>query len=375
LVTFLYFCSYFGDKMNEIKNERISGRGAQINTHNRFDKHNRQGEDIFRDEWEEEEEADKTEYIRIYPKTIINKVESPDVGLTYSMNPYQGCEHGCIYCYARSSHNYWGYSAGLDFERKILYKENAPELLAETFEKKSWKGECIMLSGNTDCYQPIERKLGITRKILRVCHDYRNPVGIITKNSLIERDIDILAPMAAQRLCQVLITVNCADESVRRLMEPRTASTSKRIQTIRRLSDAGIPVTLMISPIIPSVNDRYILDIMKMGADAGAITATYVIIRLNGDVATLFKDWIKKTFPDKAERVIHQIEDIHGGTTEDYRYGTRMRGEGHFAEIIRQQFMIGRKKYFGDKVMPALDSSRFRRFGNGQMSLFDEIDG
>ncbi len=353
--------------------KRISGRGAQINTHNRFDKHNRNGPpDFFDDPYEDNEgETSKTQYIKIYPKTLINKVVSTDVRMPYSANPYQGCEHGCTYCYARVTHNYWGYSAGVDFEQKILYKDNAPEILASEFEKKSWLGEMVMLSGNTDCYQPAEKKLKITRKMLRVFEQYNNPVGIITKNSLVERDIDILRPMAQKNLAQVVITVNSMDESLRRMMEPRTASAAKKFETIRKLTQSGIPVMLMISPVIPSINDKHILELMKRGSEAGAISATYVIVRLNGDVATIFKDWIHKAYPDKAERVIHQIEDLHGGTTEDYRTTTRMKGEGSFADIIRQQFMLGKKKYFKDQILPELDSSQFKRFGNGQMSLFD----
>ena len=350
-----------------------TGRGAQINTYNRFDKLDKSGEAIYFDEpyADDEGEQEKTQFIKIYPKTFINKVTSPDVRMLWSANPYQGCEHGCVYCYARLTHNYWGYSAGIDFERKILYKENAPEILAAEFEKKSWKGEQVVLSGNTDCYQPAERNLRITRKVLRVFEQYNNPVGIITKNSLVERDIDILAPMASKNLATVLITINSLDETLRRTMEPRTASAEKKFGTIRKLTDAGIPVMLMISPIIPSLNDKDLLEIMKRGAEAGAITATYVMVRLNGDVADIFKDWISKSYPGKAERVIHQIESIHGGSTEDHRYSTRMRGEGNFADIIRQQFMLGKKKYFNDREMPVTDSSKFKRFGNGQLNLFD----
>lgn len=358
--------------MSKKDNNFKSGQGAQMNTHNRFDKMDKSGEAIYFDEPYAEEEGDqeKTQFIKIYPKTFINKVTSPDVRMPWSANPYQGCEHGCVYCYARLTHNYWGYSAGIDFERKILYKANAPEILAAEFEKKSWKGEQVVLSGNTDCYQPAEKKLKITRKLLRVFELYNNPVGIITKNALVERDIDILGPMAEKKLATVLITINTLDESLRRNMEPRTASAAKKFGTIRKLTDAGIPVMLMVSPIVPSLNDKDIIEIMKRGADAGAITATYVMVRLNGDVATIFKDWINKVYPDKAERVIHQIQSLHGGTTEDHRFSTRMRGEGNYADIIRQQFMLARKKYFNDAVLPEVDSSQFRRFGNGQMSLF-----
>jgi len=359
--------------MPDDKDKIITGQGSQLNTHNRFDKLDRSGEAIYNDEPYQKDEGDKqkTQYIKIYPKTLINKVTSPDVRMPYSANPYQGCEHGCIYCYARITHNYWGYSAGVDFERKILYKENAPEILTSEFEKKSWKGELVVLSGNTDCYQPAEKHLKITRKMLRVFELYNNPVGIITKNSLVERDIDILAPMAEKNLAQVIITINSMDESLRRKMEPRTASAAKKFQTIRKLTDAGIPVMLMISPIIPSINDNHLLEIMKKGAEAGAIAVTYVMVRLNGDVATIFKDWVQKAYPDKAERVIHQIESLHGGSTEDHRFSIRMRGEGNFADIIRQQFMLGKKKYFNDGSLPEVDSSLFKRFGNGQLSLFE----
>lgn len=361
-------------QMKEEPKKSKSGRGARINVPNRFDKFSQTDDQAF---WfdvdEEEEELSRTQFIKVYPKTILNKVTSPDVFMVYSLNPYQGCEHGCTYCYARPTHNYWGYSAGVDFEEKILYKPNAAQLLRETFDKKSWKGEVISLSGNTDCYQPVEKRFGITREILQVCLDYRNPVTIITKNALILKDADILTALAQKNLVSVAITINTMDESLRRQMEPRTASTAKRFETIRRLTDLKIPVMLMVSPIIPSINDRDVLEIMQRGSEAGALSATYIIVRLNGDVATVFKDWLETTFPDRADRVMHQIQHMHGGSTEDFRFSTRMKGQGAMADMIRQQFMLGKNKFFKDRQMPALDSSLFRRFDPYTPSLFDEV--
>lgn len=344
-----------------------SGRAANINPANRFDKYSyadEPGLDAIG-----ENEALKTKYIKVHPKSILNKIESPDVHMMYSANPYQGCEHGCAYCYARPTHNYWGYSAGLDFEQKILYKENAAALLREKFESKSWQGAVISLSGNTDCYQPIERSLGITRQMLQVCSDYNNPVGIIMKNALITRDIAILADMASRNLVHVIITINTLNEQLRRAMEPRTASAAKRLATIKVLSEAGIPVMVMVSPIIPSLNDHEILQIMEQAAHAGALTATYIIVRLNGDVGLIFTDWIKQAFPGRAERVLNQIKHMHGGKISDNRFGMRMKGEGVFAEMINAQFKIGKQKYFKSKEMPALDQLSFRR-PYGQQQLF-----
>jgi len=348
----------------------IKGRGAQINTHNRFEKTK-----FVTEFWEGIDELDdslegKTQYLEVFPKTIVNTVDSPDLGLVYSMNPYQGCEHGCLYCYARNSHNYWGYSAGVDFEQKILVKKNAPKLLEETFQKKNWDPYPIMLSGNTDCYQPAERKFGITRKLLEVCLKYKHPVSLITKNSLIERDADLLEELAKLSLTSVSITLTSLNEDLRRLLEPRTAAAPRKLKTIEVLSGKGIPVNVMMAPIIPGLNSHEIFKLAKAVSERGASSMHYTIVRLNGDIGPVFIDWVRKTFPDRADKVINLIEDCHGGQVNDSRFGVRMRGEGKTAEMIAQMVKQARQLYFKDRSIPPLDLSLFVRNNKGQLDLF-----
>ncbi len=338
------------------------GRGAQINPANRFHEHDYGLEPLQPDA--------RTQYIPVYPKTILNRVESPDIGMAWSMNPYQGCEHGCIYCYARNTHNYWGYSAGLDFEQKVLYKKDAPQMLEQQLKKKNWKPEPIMLAGNTDCYQPAEQTLGITREILKVLWKYRHPVGIITKNSMVLRDLDLLQPMAENRLLRVSISLTTLNEKLRRLLEPRTASVKARLKTIEVLAEKGVPVNVMMAPIIPGLNDHEILEVGQRVSSLGAVSMAYTMVRLNGDVAAIFEDWIRKTMPDRADRVLNRIRDVHGGELNDSRFGTRMRGEGQFAEVVKQQFQLARQQYFADKVKPDYNLDLFEQRRNPQMSLF-----
>jgi len=318
----------------------------------------------------EKPETNRTQYIEIFPKTILNKVTSPDIGLAYSMNPYQGCEHGCVYCYARNTHEFWGYSAGLDFERKILYKKNAPKLLEEKLKSNKWKAQNIMLSGNTDCYQPIEKKLEITRKILQVFFKYRHPVSIITKNTLILRDLDILSKMAELNLVHVSISVTSLKEETRRVLEPRTASIRKRLKTLKVLSANSIPVNIMMAPIIPAINSHEIFDLVKKVSELGACSAAYTIVRLNGSIANIFTDWVKKTLPDKADKILHQIEDCHGGHLNDSRFGKRMRGEGKIAEQVALQFRLAKKKYLSDVCLPPLNYDLYKKQKNKQYKLF-----
>lgn len=308
----------------------IKGRGAQGHVPNRFSKQTHEFRDDFLEFCRVEgEEADtnKTLYLPIFPKTIVNKVTSPDVGMQYSMNPYQGCEHGCVYCYARNSHEYWGYGAGLDFERRILVKEDAPRLLEEKLKQKNWQACTIVLSGNTDCYQPAEQRYGITRKCLEVFLKYRHPVGIITKNSRILRDLDILKELSKDGLIGVNISVTSLSEKTRRLLEPRTATIAKRLETIRLLSENKIPVNAMLAPIIPGINSHEVLQLAKAVADNGALSFAFTVVRLNGAIGRIFTDWIRKALPGKAEKVLHQIELCHGGTLNDSRFGVRNRGK------------------------------------------------
>jgi DNA repair photolyase len=351
----------------------IKGRGAQENVHNKFqeNKHSVEPEYLEYCYKEGEEATDlKTKFQEVFPKTIVNKVNSPDVGMGFSVNPYQGCEHGCIYCYARNSHEYWGYSAGLDFEKQILVKKNAPELLEKKLQQKNWQPKTIVFSGNTDCYQPIEKKLQITRKCLEVMLKYKHPTGIITKNSLVLRDLDILKELAKLNLIRVNISITSLSEETRRILEPRTASIKQRLKTVETFSANGIPVNVMVAPIIPFINSHEILPIVKTVSEAGAYSVGYTIVRLNGAIAEIFSDWIKKALPDKAERVLHQIEACHGGNLNDSRFGTRMRGEGEFAKQIAQQFKIAKKKYFKEEKLQPLETSYYLQLKNPQYKLF-----
>lgn len=351
----------------------LKGRGAQLNTPNKFFELSHEMRDEFLEYCRiegEESDKNKTQYINVFPKTIINKVTSPDIGMTYSMNPYQGCEHGCIYCYARNSHEYWGYSAGLDFERNILVKKDAPKLLEEKLKSKSWKAHPIIMSGNTDCYQPAEKKFQITRKCLEVFLKYKHPVGFITKNSLIMRDLDILKELAKDNLVGVNISITSLFEETRRILEPRTATIKKRLETVKILSENGIPVNVMLAPIIPSINSHEILALAKAASDNGALSIAFTIVRLNGSIGQIFSDWIKKTLPERADKVLHQIENCHGGTLNDSRYGLRTKGEGKIAEQIHSLIKIARKKYFADKVFPKLNCSLHEQYKTGQMRLF-----
>ncbi len=340
----------------------IQGRGAQINPANRFHEHDYGLDPLQPDA--------KTQYIPVYPKTILNRIDSPDIGMAWSMNPYQGCEHGCIYCYARNTHNYWGYSAGLDFEQKVLYKKDAPKLLEAAFKKKSWKAEPIMLSGNTDCYQPAERELEITRQLLEVCWKYRHPLGIITKNSLVLRDLDLLKKLAEHRLLRVSLSITTLDEDLRRFLEPRTASVHARLKTLRTLAENGVPTTAMLAPIIPGLNDHEILAMAKKVSELGAASIAYTMVRLNGDVAVIFEDWVRRNLPDRADRVLNRIRDVHAGELNDSRFGKRMKGEGPIAKMVEQQFKIARQQYFADRQKPAYNLALFEQMRQPQMKLF-----
>ena len=354
-------------------NSVLKGRGAQRNVHNRFLELSHETRDDFLEYCQKEgEESDKnkTLYLDVFPKTIINKVTSPDVGMMYSMNPYQGCEHGCVYCYARNSHEFWGYSAGLDFERRILIKKDAPRLLEEKLKTKNWKAQTIVLSGNTDCYQPAEKRYQITRRCLEVFLKYKHPVGIITKNALILRDLDILKELAKDNLIGVNISITTLSEETRRILEPRTTTIKKRLETVKVLSDNGIPVNVMLAPIIPSINSHEILPLAKAASDAGALSIAHIIVRLNGAIGQIFTDWIYKTMPDRAHKVLHQIEDCHGGRLNDSRYGTRMRGEGKIAEQIHALMRLAKLKYYKNKTMPKLNTQLHEEYKVGQLKLF-----
>ncbi|WP_228236809.1 PA0069 family radical SAM protein [Allomuricauda sp. M10] len=351
----------------------IKGRGAQKNTPNTFLQHVYEMREDFLEFCRlegEEAESNKTQYIPIFPKTIVNKVDSPDVGMMYSMNPYQGCEHGCVYCYARNTHEYWGYSAGLDFERRILVKESAPGLLEAKIKHKNWVAQTIVLSGNTDCYQPAEQKFEITRKCLEVFLKYRHPVGIITKNALILRDLDILKELNAHQLIGVNVSVTSLSEKTRRILEPRTVSIQKRLETIRLLSENKIPVNAMLAPMIPGINSHELLQLAKVVSEHGALSFGLTVVRLNGAIGQLFSDWVKKALPDKADKILHQIQECHGGSLNDSRFGVRSKGEGKIAEQIHEMARLARRRYFEGKTYPKLNMELHQQYKDGQLKLF-----
>lgn len=347
----------------------VKGRGTGLQVHNRFEAQER---GVFEVEGvdEVEQETTPTRYIETHPRTIVNAVSSPDLPFTWSLNPYQGCEHGCSYCYARPTHEYWGYSAGLDFERVVLVKRNAPELLEHTLRGRNWDAAPIMIAGATDPYQPVERKEGLTRRILAVMSAYGQAVGVITKNALVLRDLDLLTELAQRNLTSVAISLTTQDETLRRVLEPRTSSALLRLRAIERLSAAGVPVHAMIAPIIPALNEPEVPSLLKAAADAGARSAGYTILRANGAVAPIFSAWLHTHFPDRAEKVLAATRSLHGGELHDHRAGRRMKGEGVRAQAIGRMFHVLKRRYFGDNRMPTLDRSQFKPPPQGQLELF-----
>jgi len=350
-------------------NEHIKGRGAQHNPHNKFAALRYESTDEAIMPWDELEETPKTQLIDIFPKSILSENNSPDLGFRYGINPYNGCEHGCVYCYARNSHEYWGYSAGIDFEQKILVKRNAAQLLEQTFQKKSYEPDKVMFSGNTDCYQPIERKLQITRQCLEVFLKYKHPVGIITKNALLLRDLDLLKELNANNLLRVTLSITSLKEDTRRLLEPRTSSVKQKLHALETLTKAGIPVNVNMAPIIMSINSDEILPLVKTVGELGAYSVNYIMVRLNGQVANIFENWIRQTYPDRAEKVLNQISETHGGTLNESRWKTRMSGEGTYAEQVKKTMEIARKKFITAPSPPPLDFSQFVKTNRGQMEI------
>lgn len=350
----------------------LKGRGAQIHSHNRFMKYEVVTEHI--EGLDEPLITDaKTQVFIEHPKKMVNKITSPDLGMMNSMNPYQGCEHGCIYCYARNTHNYYGFSAGLDFERKIIVKPNAAELLRKHFDNPKYTPEIISIAGNTDCYQPLERKYKITRSLLEVMLEYKNPVSMITKNSLILRDIDLLSELAKHKLVHVMVSITSLREELRLLMEPRTATAKKRLSVIEELSKNNVPAGVMTAPIIPGLNSDEMPEIIKEVADRGGVDAGFTIVRLNGEIKNIFYDWLYKSFPDAADKVWNQIKECHDGQVNDSRWEFRMRGNGKLAESIRNLFVIARKKYMSGRSFPTYDFNAFKRpvRKGGQFDLFE----
>jgi DNA repair photolyase len=357
------------------------GRGATLNPANRFDRQHVEsdlsdlsasrhaagagaggGEGELSDEVVTvETERLPTELMRDTSRSLITHNDSPDVGFDSSLNPYRGCEHGCIYCYARPSHEYLGLSAGLDFETKILVKEDAPWLLRCELSSPRWQPETLVMSGVTDPYQPVERRLGITRGCLEVLAETRHPVGIITKNELVTRDIDLLSELARHHAVRVMLSITSLDGELARRMEPRASHPRDRLKAVAQLAAAGIPVGVMVAPIVPAITDHEIPSILEAAAAAGAQTAGFTVMRLPGAVAGLFEAWLDRHFPDRKEKVLHRIRDLRGGKLNDSRFGSRMRGEGIFADQIRALFVSSRKRYGLDQPLPPLSSAAFRR--------------
>ena len=353
--------------------ESIHGRGAQKQQHNRFDEFRHETRNDYLNYCHSEGEAaddNHTKYLDVFPKTLVNKVTSPDVGMGYSANPYQGCEHGCVYCYARNSHEYWGYGPGLDFERTILIKKNAPQLLEEKLKSKAWNGDTIVFSGNTDCYQPIERKLEITRKCLEVMLKWKHPTGIITKNALILRDLELLKALNEYNAISVYISITSLSEGIRRLLEQRTASIKKRLQVVETLAKYDIPVHVMMAPIIPSLNSHEILPLVKTVANLGARSVGYTVVRLNGQIGPIFEDWLRKTMPDRADRILHQIAECHGGQLNDSTWGRRIKGSGVISEQIKSTMALAKKRYLPEGGMPSLCVDHYLQIKNPQLGLF-----
>jgi DNA repair photolyase len=313
----------------------------------------------------------RTEIYHDTTRTIIARNDSPDVGFEASLNPYRGCEHGCIYCFARPTHEYLGMSAGVDFETKIFAKLEAAKLLRQELAAKSWQPKPIIMSGVTDCYQPVERKLQLTRACLAVLAECRNPCAIITKNFLVTRDIDHLSELAAHNCISVNISVTTLDGSLARTMEPRASQPHLRLKAISMLAKAGIPVTVLIGPVLPGLTDHEIPQILEQAAEAGATGAGYVMLRLPYGVKDLFQDWLQVHYPDRKDKVIHRVQDVRGGKLNDPDFGSRMRGTGIYADQVRQMFKLYQKKYGLDRDRRALSVDAFRRPAlNGQMDLF-----
>jgi DNA repair photolyase len=346
--------------------EAKKGRGAVSNIQGRYEVNGRESYD---DGWARDEEDDagpafKTQVTDEFAKSILSRNASPDVPFNVSLNPYRGCEHGCIYCFARPSHSYLGLSPGLDFESRLFAKVNAADLLRRELARPSYVPEHIAVGVNTDAYQPCERKLGITRQVLEVLSECQHPVGMITKSSLIERDIDLLAPMAAKGQACAAITITTLDPEISRTLEPRAAAPARRLRTIRRLTEAGIPVSVSVAPIIPFVTEPELEKILEAARDAGAVGAHYVVLRLPWEVNPLFQEWLQAHFPDRAQRVMNRVREMRGGKDYDSDFSKRMHGEGVWADLIRQRFtktverlgMGGLRGRF-----ERLDVSQFRR--------------
>ncbi len=348
------------------------GRGTASNPDNRFESHAREA---VNDGWPEDLEPPppiRTTVGVDSARSVITYNRSPDVPFDRSINTYRGCEHGCVYCFARPTHAYYGHSAGLDFETRLYHKPDAAKLLREELRRPGYRCQPIALGVNTDGWQPAERRLRTTRAVLEVLREYHHPVNIITKGALIERDIDVLAPMAEANLVTVLISITTLDTTLARKLEPRTTAPSRRLETIARLRDAGIPAGVLTAPVIPGLTDHELESILESAREHGAQSARYILLRLPHEVKTLFKEWLEDHYPEKASRVLNLIRDTRGGKIYDSSFGTRMHGTGAVADLIAQRFELAARRLGLEGSLPILDCNRFeppKRPGE-QLSLF-----
>jgi DNA repair photolyase len=344
------------------------GRGARSNPANRFTERQHIEDPAALDA--DERRQIETTYTRDPSRSLLAKNDSPDIPFTYSLNPYRGCENGCSYCYARPTHEYLGFSAGIDFETRIFVKEDAPALLSQTFQKPSWTPEPVAMSGVTDPYQPAEREKAVTRGCLKVFLRHRNPVSIITKSGLIRRDVGLLAELAERALVHVFVSITSLDDAVAGAMEPRAARPQLRLQAVETLAEAGVPVGVHIAPVVPGLTDEELPAILQAAADAGAQSAGYQILRLPGAVESLFIDWLETHFPHRANRVLRRVRSLRDGALNETAFGDRMRGHGIWADTYRQLFRATARKTGLDGSLPPLSTDGFRRLKGGQQSLF-----
>lgn len=345
----------------------LRGRGSALNPKNRFEAIERVSEPL---QDSDEISSPQTQFFADRSKSIIAYNDSPDVGFDASVNPYRGCEHGCVYCYARPTHEYLGFSSGLDFETKIMVKEDAPELLRKELSGRNWKPQLVALSGNTDCYQPVEKQKQLTRRCLEVFLEFRNPIVIITKNFLVTRDVDLLAELARYDCVGVTISVTTLDHQLSSLLEPRASRPARRLAAIKALAEAGVPVGYLQAPMIPGLTDAEAPAIGAAAAKAGATFSGYVVLRLPFAVKSLFEDWLEQNYPDKKRKILSRVREIRGGKLNDPNFKTRMRGEGIYAEQMAELFKLARKKSGISERWPKLTTEHFRRPGIDQLSLF-----
>jgi DNA repair photolyase len=344
----------------------IRGRGAADNPKNRFEAVSR----IPLTECEPSEEpAPDTQFYHDRSREIFSKNQSPDIPFTFGLNPYRGCEHGCVYCYARPTHEYLGFSAGLDFETRIMVKADAPKLVREKLASPRWIPTEVAIGTVTDPYQPVERRLQLTRQCLEAFADFRNPVGLVTKNALVARDADVMARLAKHNAAMAFVSVTSLDVELQRILEPRASAPAARLRAIRELRDAGVPVGVMVAPIIPGLTDHEAPAILDAVAKAGALSASYVVLRLPLGVKDLFTDWLSRHFPDRVDKVLGRIRETRGGELNDSRFGVRMTGEGLWAETFHRLFTVARAKAGLSDRMPPLTAEHFRRPA-AQLTLF-----